>query len=181
SSQRDRSIAEKIGVEDPRQIIGSRAIVALLERIADWAAIVATDVIEIEKVRNDVEDYVIEGLVRISELANDVCSKAMKCLYTGDIELANEAIETYRETVEVEEEELVKRFAEDLSNTRACPHLRRVALGLRRIAELGAEISEIAINRVLEKQNKYCEMRLGKEGKGSDGGRVSELEALSGI
>ncbi len=159
SSLKDRSIAEKIGVEDPRQITGSRSIAALLERIADWGEIIAKDVIEIGNRMDHIDDFVIGALSSISEAAYDVCSKAMECLYTGDIKLANIAIMTYEETVEVEEEELVKKMVGNISNKEACPYLRRVALGIRRIAELGAEISEIAINRVLEKSSKFCEIR----------------------
>lgn len=179
SSLKDRGIAEEIGVEDPRQITGSRTIAALLERIADWGEIIAKDVIEIGKYRNDIEDFVVEELSRISEVAHDVCSKAMECLFTGDIRLANTAIETYEGTVEVEEQELVKKLAGGLSNTEACPYLRRIALGLRRIAELGAEISEVSINRVLEKSSKFCEIRPEKGGKRSSDGSSSRFGALS--
>lgn len=180
SSLKDRNIAEKIGVEDPRQITGSRTIAALLERIADWGEIIAKDVIEIGDCHNDIDDFVIKALSSISEAAHDVCSKAMECLYTGDIRLANVAIETYEKTVEVEEQDLVKKLAGKISNTEACPYLRRIALGMRRIAELGAEISEIAINRVLEKSSKFCEIRSSKGRKSPSDRHDSWSGAVAG-
>lgn len=181
SSQQDRSIAKKIGVEDMHQITGNRTIAAYLERIADWGEIIARDAVEIIERRDDIEDYVIEGISRISELAYDICSKAMRCLFANDIRLANEAIETYKGTVEVEEQELVKRIAVEASGPHACPYLRRVLLAIRRIAELGAEISQVTINTVLERSSDFCEIRLHEEGKGLGDDRNSELGTFPGI
>lgn len=178
SSQKDRSIAEQIGVEDSHQITGNRTIAAYLERIADWGEIIAGDVVEIGKRGNDIEDHMVESISRISDLAYEVCSKAMRCLYAGDIRLANEAIETFKGTVEVEEEELVKRIAETASGTESCPYLRPILLAIRRIAELGAEISQVTINTVLDKSSDFCEIRLYKEGKGLSDDRSSELGTL---
>lgn len=159
SSQQDRSMAERIGIVDSRQIIGNKTLSSRLERIADWAEIIAKDVIEIRDCRDEIEDSLIDRLSKISSLADDVCSKAMQCLYTRDVKLANMAIEAYEDGVEAVEGGLVRDLAKNGSNARAVPYLRRVILGIRRIAELGAEISQTTINLVLQESSELCETR----------------------
>lgn len=174
SSQQDRSVAEKIGIRDSREIIGFRTVSARLERIGDWGEIIARDVSEIRDCRDDIGDDIIDKLSHLSDLTHDVCTKAMQCLYARDIKLANMAIETYEGEVGAREEELVKELAGGTSNAKAVPYLRRIGLGIRRIAELGAEISETTMNLVLEKSSKLCEMHL------DEGFKPSE-EAFAGL
>jgi phosphate uptake regulator len=156
-AQRDRAVADQMGIEDPSEIAGGQVLAALLERIADWGENMARNVVTIEDRGLQLGKQTVDRLSRISEMAYNVCYSAMECVYTGNVELANSAIETFKKTIEAEEDELMKRLPVEIPNSYAVARLTRIAWGIRRIAELGAEIAEIAINRSLTRSSQLCE------------------------
>jgi len=91
---------------------------------------------------------VIERIFNISELTHTVFQKAVKCFFTGDMEIANSVLEM-RKAIKAEDETLMKELPE-------VPHLRCITIGLTRIADSGADIAVVAINRALEKPSKMC-------------------------
>jgi phosphate uptake regulator len=160
AAQQDRSIAEKIGIGNPLEIVGNRLVVKYLEAIADYAESIATNVLGIrkqvlERQAQEVKEPIVNILFYISELASTSCSKAMECFYTKDVKLANSAIKS-KELVEVEEERLMDELISHVSDSHIAAHLRAIGWGLRRIAEYGASIAVIAINRSLEFSSKLC-------------------------
>jgi hypothetical protein len=72
----------------------------------------------------------------------------MDCVFTRNIEIANNVLEITK-VIRNERE----RLMEELPNS---PTLRTVVLDLTRIADNGAGIAVIAINRALEKTSKIC-------------------------
>ncbi len=155
SAQQNRSLAQSIGISDILEIPDNRLIVQFLESIADYAEKIASSVIELEKSRGDVPKRIIENIAQMGDLASVVCQKAMDCNYKRDIKIANGAIEA-EGVVETAEERLLTTLPKEVSNTYLVAHLRSVIWGLRRIAELGASIAVIAIDKALEKPSKLC-------------------------
>ena len=151
SAQRVRSTAKKIGLEDPLQVLYIGLVLGYLELIADHAANIARNVIELQKYKDKISRRVIERISNISELTHTVFQKAVKCFFTGDMEIANGVLEM-RKAIKAEEETLMRELPE-------VPHLRCITVGLTRIADSGADIAVIAINRALEKSNKMCSVR----------------------
>jgi phosphate uptake regulator len=148
SAQRIRSTAKKIGLEDPLQVLYIGLVLGYLELIADHATNIARNVVELQKYKDKISRRVIERISNISELTHTVFQKAVKCFFTGDMEIANSVLEM-RKAIKAEEETLMKELPE-------VPHLRCITIGLTRIADSGADIAVIAINRALEKSNKMC-------------------------
>ena len=148
SAQRSRAIAEKIGFEESLQILGYGMILKFLELIADNAENIARRAIELEAYKDTISKQLMERISHVSELAHITFQKAMECVFTGDIKMANSVLEI-RDVIEEEEERLMKELPE-------IPHLRATALGLKMIADNGASIAAIAINRALEKPSKIC-------------------------
>jgi len=148
SAQRTRATAEKIGFEDPLQILQYGLILVYLELIADYTEKIAKRVISFEEHKEMRNQQAMERVSNISELAHAIFQKAMDCFFSGDIKIANSVLEA-RKVIKMEEERLMRELPE-------IPHLRAIALCLTRIADRGAGIAVIAINRALEKPSKIC-------------------------
>jgi len=157
SAQEDEAVARKISPKEPLDIAGNRLIAKLLELIADYAETMAEDVIDIAKSRDDIEKPFINTLHQLGNMATDICDKAMNCIFTGDINLANNAIES-KVVLEVEEEKLMKRLNAQIREESVWDALRSFAFGAKKMAEYGAEIAEIAINWVLVKPSRLCHL-----------------------
>jgi phosphate uptake regulator len=148
SSQRFKDIAEKTGLNEPSHILDIRMISKYLETIADYAECIAKRVIELEKYKEDIGAETIRKLSQLSELARAIFQKAMDCIFSGDMKIANAALEM-RKVVDMEEERLMRELPD-------IPHLGAVSFCLTRIAESGAGIAVIALDRALEKPNDLC-------------------------
>jgi len=148
SAQRVRTVAEKIGIDEPLDIPDDRLISKSLEKIADWAENIARRAILLE----DYKDRILEETEKLSffgKLARDTFQKSMECIFSGDIKNASSTLEM-KKTIEEEEERLMAELG-------PIPHLRSIALGFTRIVENSATIAAIAINRALEKPSDLCE------------------------
>jgi len=149
SAQRDRTISEKIGLEEPSQILYYALITRYLELIADHSENIARRAIEFQThSKEKTSKHTMNRINNIAELTHNVFLKAMDCLFSGDIQVANNVLEITK-VMRSEHERLMKELPE-------LPILRTVLLELARIADNGAGIAVIAINRALEKASKIC-------------------------
>jgi len=156
SAQRDRVVADKIGLEDPLQLLYYGLITRYLEMIADLAQDIARRAIDFQNQSKErTGKNVMRKIVNLSELAQNVFLKAMDCVFTRNIEIANNVLEITK-VIRSERE----RLMEELPNS---PTLRTVVLDLTRIADNGAGIAVIAINRALEKTSKICAIITSEE------------------
>jgi len=142
SAQRVRAIAEKTGLEDPLHILYYGLIIRFLELIADYAENIAMTAIEFRRHGKErISEQVIIRIKNMSELAHNIFLKAMDCFFTGDIKVAHHLLEIRKN---------IKKEHEILN----IPHLRAIVWTLTRIADNGAGIAVMAINRALEKPSK---------------------------
>jgi len=147
SAQLSRDTAHKIGLKEPLHIPDNRMISKYLETIADCAENIAQRVIALQKYQTHIEKNVIDRLTQLGNLALSIFQKAMDCVFKGDIRTANGILEM-RRALDLEEEELMRQLPH-------IPHLGAVVLGITRIAESGAGIAVIALDRALEKPNDF--------------------------
>jgi len=149
SAQHDRVIADKIGLEEPSQILYYTLITRYLEMIADHAESIARRAIEFKSHGKErTSKNAMRRIINLSELAQSVFLKAMDCVFSRNIEIANNVLEITK-VIRNERERLMEELPES-------PILRTVVLDLTRIADNGAGIAVIAINRALEKTSKIC-------------------------
>ena len=151
SAQRDRTIADKIGLEEPTHIMYYALISRYLEVIADHAESIARRASEFKSSERKAGRRASRNIVNLSELAHNVFLKAMDCVFTGDVDVANNVLEINK-VIGSESERLMKELSE-------MPMLRTVVLELARIADTGSGIAVIAINKALEKSSKICSIR----------------------
>ncbi len=157
SAQMYREVALKVGLEDVRRILGNRVIAHHLERIADWCEIIARNALGIIKNDFRLKPELLQKIQRFNELCFETHYKAMQALYKCDVKGASNVVKLYKNEIEGKEETLTKEAIEN-APTAACPFLRAILFGIRRIAELGAEIAEIAMNRALEESSEICKV-----------------------
>jgi len=153
SAQRDRTIMDKIGLEEPSQILYYGLITVYLELIADHSEDIARMAIEFQTHGEEkISKHTMNRIINIGELTHNAFLKAMDCVFTGDIQVANNVLEVIK-VIRNEHERLMKELPE-------LPILRTVLLELARIATDGAGIAVIAINRALEKPSKICSVEI---------------------
>ena len=151
SAQRDRMVADKIGLEEPTHILYYGLISRYLEVIADHAESIARRAVEFKGGERRGGRQALRDIASLGELAHNVFLKSMDCVFTGDIDVANNVLEITR-VIGSESEKLLKTLPE-------MPILRTIVLELARIADTGAGIAVIAINKALEKSSKICSIR----------------------
>jgi len=151
SAQQDPEMARKIGVGKMLRVVDDRLIAKFLEIICDYSEIIARRVISIAEKAGRIPRSWADALEELSGLAFTICDHAMECVFNGDIKVASSAIEA-KNVVQAKEEALMNEMAVGASEESVpllCADLRAVAWGFRRIAEYGAAIAEIGINRTL--------------------------------
>lgn len=152
SAQLDRTLGDKIGLEEPSHILYYTLITRYLELIADRAEYIARRAIELQtRGREKASKQVMTRIANMGELVHNVFLKAVDCVFNGDIEVASNLLEIAR-AIRSEHEKLLREVLE-------LPTLRTVILELNRIADHGASIAVIAVNKALEKPSKICYSR----------------------
>ncbi len=171
--QRDKSTAIQMGIETPSLIIWYRLIAQYLRLIADWAHQTAEKVIALNQSKELIGEVLKQKLVEINERSYGMCHEAINSFFSRDIQLANKTIETYNEIQQTEEELQekvcssaylhgknfsVSKYFKGKRPIEACAvaQISFLIWGARRIAEIGSEIAETAIHRVLCKDTKIC-------------------------
>ena len=171
--QRDRSMIRAMKMEDSMQILWYQLTAHFLNLIAEWADKFARKVIELGENRKRIGTSLLNEILELSKSSYGICHKAVTSFFSGDINLANEAIETYGR-IQKEEEELQRKIC-----THAYLHKKSFSVSkyfkgkepidpcmiaqisfiiwsARRISELGSEIAEVTINKTLCKNTRIC-------------------------
>lgn len=149
SAQTKPDIADQTGATDVIFIPAMRLILQSLELISDYSEDIAKRIIELNDRRNKLTEEVIERIYHFGELAQTVFQKAVDCVFSRDLIIANGVLET-QNMLEKEAERLIRELPE-------VPYLRAIIISLNRIADMGAAIAHIAFNRALENPTKDAE------------------------
>jgi phosphate uptake regulator len=156
-SAQDKSIAVKLGIENPAQIPQFRVVAKSLEEMADASERISREATAFVKKKLDLDDEVREKLLDFNKRIERLCQNAVKAFFGREIMLANDAIE---------EGEALKEVERDLTNTihrvyrdvEIAIFLRESKVNLWRIAEHCMTIAEIALNKILLDSNEYSRL-----------------------
>jgi phosphate uptake regulator len=149
SAQMKPEIAEQIGATDTLFIPATRLILQYLELIADYSQDISRKVIDLEARRTKLTKNVVERIYHLGELAQTIFQKSLDCVFARDLKVANGLLEM-RGVLEAESDVLMRELPE-------VPFLRAMISCLMKIADLGATIANVAINRALEQPTKDAE------------------------
>lgn len=165
TAQLDPGLAQTIGLHDQLPIVGNRLICKNLEHIADYADNLARSVLDILGNGTHLDDAVIKRIQRASHVAGGIVQDGLSCIFQHDLRLANKAVEAASEVEDLENEILTDILSHH-DDPSLVASVRSMIWSIRRIAEYGAEIAVIGINRYLERESVLCkEVPLGQTPK----------------
>ena len=156
SAQQSRLVSEGIGITNPMEIVQHSIIAWYLEMIGDRVNNIAHNILQLNEIREDSDDELIERLAQIGMISYTMFDKAVKSIFDKDIVVASDAVDLY-ETVDREENMLLKKFHNG-SSANVAASVSEIAWDLKIIAEHNAAIAEIAIDNVLTDENDLCKI-----------------------
>jgi phosphate uptake regulator len=162
---RDRSVGSKIGIESPLHIPGNRVVAKTLEEMADAAENIAKEVLALEE-HDIASDTILNEIAKFSSQVIKISEHSIRGLLTGEINLANEAVEMVEGT-ENDERKLTQKILTYVKDAAVAASLRIIVWNLGQIAKFCRMIGEVTINRVLEKPSEICEYMPLQEAKAS--------------
>jgi len=153
----DKAVAERVGFENPRNIVGDRLVLKALEEVGDFDELIARAAIKI----NEMHFYNGEINKQIS-LLNDHAKKigalSMKSLTKKDIQAANAAVNENEVLTADEEETESKLYSEQISATAVARPIKEVTYGIRQIGEAYTIAAETMLNRAVESSSETVDV-----------------------
>lgn len=140
---RMEEVAKTMGMSS-RACLGYRVVVKCIERIADHSGRVAKNAIGLGKV--DLPVSIRRYLSEMSERAYEVCMKAVEALLTVNEDGAEEAIQLIRSVEKIEERLIHELLEQPFGTHKIVCSINTIMDSLRRIADYGTDIAEIALN-----------------------------------
>lgn len=162
-AQTNKELYSTIGIEDSRDLTLYRLVSQNLERMGDWIEIMSRYIEYLEPNKNYIQEAALGYLVEMSNLSHTICFNAINSLFTGDVEEANNVIIQYKGTYQDRDSRIMHKLVEYIQCQPCGPMIGVIVFGLVRIAELGSEIAEAAINRGIRKPSKFSESVIGDE------------------
>ena len=138
---RDRSVIQEIGLNSARDLLGYRLAVKSAERVADHAVSIA----QLGRSVGTIPEASLKKVQEMGMLSRRVFENSITSLLRLDTKLAEETISKTDEVVQIEEKLAgsifnAKMVAEQLAS------VKLMLENVRRVAEYGSDISEIAID-----------------------------------
>ena len=151
---RDRSTASKMGIESPLHIVGNRVVAKTLEEMADSAENIANEVLAL-KDQEMISETILNDIANFSAQVTWIPEHSFRAFLTGEIKLANEAVES-AETAEKVERRLTQKVVTYVKDVSVAVSLRIIILNLSQIAKYCRIIGEVTLNRIIEKPSEIC-------------------------
>ncbi len=142
---RDRSVIEEIGLSSARDCLGYRLVAKSAERVADHAASIAAQAEEL----GQMPEGSVKKVQDMTALSRKIFESSIAALLRLDAKLAEDAIGKTREAIQLEEKLSGEILAPKMSGAQVAS-IKLMLESIRRVAEYGADISEIAIDLMVE-------------------------------
>lgn len=144
----NRSLLEEMELKRPTDCLGYRLVVKSVERVADHAVRIAES---ISGLSEPLAPQIYEKIARLSKMANDVYEKSMESLEKLDVRMAKETISRVPDVAKFESE-IMKEVLGSHKSAKAVMDIEVITHALKRIAEYGSDIAEMAINLCVENE-----------------------------
>jgi len=138
---RDRSVIQEIGLNSARDLLGYRLAAKSTERVADHAVSIASQ----DVIAGTIPDAGFRKVEELGSLSRKIFENSIASLVRLDAKLADETIAKTQDVLELEE----KLSGETLTprmNGEQVAAVKMMLESIRRVAEYGADISEVAID-----------------------------------
>ena len=147
TAQQNPMLVERIGLDSPLHLVGTRAVAKNFERLADYAEEAASYAATLDD--QPVDDEIVEGLADIVELTDQTCEQALESLDEGDVEAAAEARDTFRQAKDIERR-LTERVFEVEDDPERLTTLNQLLSALVESSKEAIDVAEVGANRDLE-------------------------------
>ena len=138
---RDRSVIQEIGLTSTRDCLGYRLVVKSVERVADHAAGIA---LQAEELQN-LPESAVKRITEMTAMAKKVFDSSISALLRLDGKIAEEAIAKTKDVVQLEGKLSSEVLAPRMSGSQVAS-LKLMLESIRRTAEYGSDIAEVAID-----------------------------------
>jgi len=153
----DKAVAEKVGLENPRNILGDRIVVKALEEVGDYAQLIAKAALRL----NELHFYnseVNKQIVILNEHAKKIGSLSMHSLFKIDVQAANAAINE-NEALTIDEEKVgLELDAKQVLTTAVARPIKAITHSIRQIGEYYSIAAETIVNRSVGISNEFVEI-----------------------
>lgn len=146
---RNRAIIEEVGLVAARDCLGYRLAVKSIERVADHAAGIARLV---PSLKGETLGKATKDVIRMSEFSQKVLNQSVGALVDLDTKKANEAITLTKKVIEMDEKMTGELLRPGIDAT-TVGWFRLVLESVRRVAEYGSDIAEIAVDLTAKEPN----------------------------
>ncbi len=123
--------------------------------MADSAENIANEVLAL-KDREAASETILINIAKFSTQVTKISEPSFKAFLTGEIKLANEAVEMV-ETANNDERRLTQMVLTHVKDASVAASLRIIIWNLGQIAKYCRIIGEVTVNRVMEKPSEICE------------------------
>lgn len=137
---RDLEFAKKIGITGPRDVMGYRLIVRSMERMADYAELIARNATKISS-----KVPVMDEIFDLNEIATDCFDASLKALLGRDVKDANDVIARAETASEMKMSIFEHMLKSDLGPIEKI-HMGHILESLERMADHSADMAEVVIN-----------------------------------
>ena len=126
----------------------------MLEEMADSAENIAYEIVAL-KDRDMAREPILNEVAKFAGQLTKISEHSFKGFLTGEINLANEAVEIV-ENAENDERRLAQKVLTYVKDASFAASLRIITWNLGQIAKYSRIIGEVAINRIMEKPTDIC-------------------------
>jgi phosphate uptake regulator len=138
---RDRSVIQEIGLTSARDCLGYRLVAKSVERVADHAASIAS---QAEGV-GALSEASVKKIQEMTTPSRKIFESSINALLRLDSKMAEEAIARKDEVLQMEENLSGEILLPKMTGSQVAA-IKLILESIRRVAEYGADISEIAID-----------------------------------
>ncbi|MGH9879211.1 MAG: PhoU domain-containing protein, partial [Nitrososphaerales archaeon] len=142
---KNEHLLREIGLEEPRNCLGYRLIAKSVERVADHAAIISKDIVDMHRpINKDIADKISNMCSFALEVLDDACLSMFK----RDYEAADRAIE---KSLKIDDmEKAILRSVTKLKDVNDLYRIKFITDNVRRVAEYASDIAEIVLNMTVQ-------------------------------
>jgi phosphate uptake regulator len=138
---RDRSVIQEIGLGSSRDCLGYRLVVKSAERVADHAAGIAAQAESLQML----SETNVKKIMDMTAMARKVFDSSITALLRLDGRMAEEAIAKTKEVVQLEGKLSTEALSPKMTGAQVAS-LKLMLESIRRTAEYGSDIAEVAID-----------------------------------
>jgi len=149
TAQQNPILVERVGLDSPLHLVGTRASAKSFERLADYAQEAADCASVLLEDGWSAKEEFTDGLGEISALADETCERALGSLGEGDVEAAAEAREAFERTKEVEKR-LTEHIFENEDDPKRLTVLNQLLSAFVESSKEAIDVAEVGANRALE-------------------------------